>query len=188
MCARGLICVGILCLLSRPTLSTSGDSPNKGLGEAAQKILAGATRVECFRIDPRTTAKADDKPAGKHIDGYPIASTAKEQGREFATKLADVLNDKKSYGPPARCFFPGVGFRAWKDKDSVDVIICYACSNFYTVTRNAEGKEVARTQLAGFGANWAAFVQLAKDAFPDDPAIQKLNTKDSRGVDPKAGL
>jgi hypothetical protein len=94
------------------------------------------------------------------------------------------LQDEKSYGPPARCFSPGVGFRAWKDKESVDVVICYKCRDFFAIARNAEGKEAARSQLAGFAklpgfqGNWEAFVQLAKTAFPDDAEIQKLDPKE----------
>jgi hypothetical protein len=176
-------------LVAFPASSGGGDEPQKGLPEPALKILSGATRVECFRIDPRTADKGEGKPSAKHIDGYPFTATAKEQGRDFAGKLTAALKEEKSYGPPARCFFPGVGFRAWKDKESVDVVICYMCSNFYAVARDADGKEVARTQLTGFGGNWAAFVELAKAAFSDDPAIQKLDAKDSRGVgEGKSGL
>jgi hypothetical protein len=191
MSMRALLFVcGLFCLLAVfPTLSTGGNAPTKGLPEPVAKILSGATRVECFRFDPRTSDKGDKKPSGKHIDGYPNTEKAKEQGREFAGKLAAALKDEKSYGPPARCFFPGVGFRAWKDKESVDVIICYMCSNFYVVARDADGKEVSRIPTVGFRGNWAAFVQLAKEAFPDDAAIQKLDAKDSRGgIDAKSGL
>jgi hypothetical protein len=188
-----IVAVFLGCLLfplaAFPAPSTGGAEPKKGLPEAALKILSGATRVECFRIDPRTADTGEGKPGAKHIDGYPITATAKEQGRDFADKLTAALKDEQSYGPAARCFFPGVGFRAWKDKESVDVVICYMCSNFYVVAHDADGKEVARTQLAGFQGNWAAFVQLAKAAFPDDPAIQQLDAKDSRGGDnAKSGL
>ena len=99
------------------------------------------------------------------------------------------MKNKKSYGAPARCFFPGVGFRAWKNKESVEIVICYVCSNFYAIIRNADGKDVGRTSLADFQGNLGAFVQLAKEAFPDDTAIQKLDSKDSRGgIDGKSGL
>jgi hypothetical protein len=161
--------VGLLCLLAAFTpCFPAGDAAKKQLPEAAQEILSGATRVECFRIDPRTSGK------GEHIDGYVVTATAEEQGRDFAAKLAAALKDEKSYGDPARCFFPGVGFRAWKGKESVDVVICYLCSNFYVVARDENGKEVARTPYIGFQCNRAAFVELAKAAFPEDPAIQQL--------------
>jgi hypothetical protein len=182
--------VGLLCALAvLPALSTDAGEPKNGLPDSALRILSGATRVECFRIDPRTADKGDGKPDAKQIDGYPITSTGKEQGREFAGKLSAALKDEKSYGPPARCFFPGVGFRAWKGKESVDVVICYMCSNLYVVARDAEGKQIAQTGLSGFKENRAAFVQLAKVAFPDDPVIQKLDARDRRGVgEEKSGL
>jgi hypothetical protein len=180
---------GLLCLLAAfPAIVKGGEAPKQGLPEAARKILSGATRVECFRIDPRTSDSGDEKPGGKAIDGYPITATAKEQGRAFAGKLVDALNDEKSYGPPARCFFPGVGLRVWKGKESLDVIICFSCSNFYVVARDEDGKEVARTAQAGFDAAITSWVKLARQAFPDDAAIQKLDAKDGRGDERKPGL
>jgi len=172
--------------------ASSGDEPKNGLPEAALKILSAATRVECFRIGPQSADKSDGQPVAKRIDIYPISSTAKEQGRDFSDKLTAVLKDEKSYGPPARCFSPGVGLRAWNGKESVDVIICYKCRDFLAIARNAEGKEIARSQSAGFAklpgfpGNWAAFVQLARTAFPDDADIQKLDpNKDWGETDPK---
>jgi len=155
------------------------DKVKKKLGEPTLKILAGATRVECFRIGGRPSDEV--KPAGKQIDGYPIVSKAKEQGRAYATKLAAALQDENSlFSQQARCFFPGVGFRIWNDKkESVDVIVCYMCTGLRLVARDANGKERKRTG-GGFKANWALWVQLAKEAFPDDREIQKLDAKRSR--------
>jgi hypothetical protein len=165
------------------------DKVQKELGAPMLRILAGATRVECFRIDPHGTDAGDGKPTGKHIDGYPITVTAKEQGREFAAKLAAALQDEKSiFSPQARCFFPGVGFRIWSGKESVDVIVCYMCSGLRLVARDSDGKVLGRAG-GGFSGNWALFVQLAKEAFPDDAEIQKLDAKDSRkGSESKTGL
>ena len=171
--------VGPLTLLS--AISRGADAQSIGLPEEARKIISGATRVECFRIDPRIAEKGGQERDAKFIDGYPITSTGKERGRDFAEKLAAALTDEKSYGGPARCFFPGVGFRAWNGEESVDVIICYLCSNFYVVACDADGKAVARSELAGFQGNWTAFVELAKSAFPDDAAIQELEVSGTRG-------
>jgi hypothetical protein len=162
-----------------------GGDPKPELSEVTLKILSGATKVECFRLDPQTE-KGEGK-AVQRIDGYPIIATGQEQGAEFAGKLAAALKDAKSYGVPAKCFFPGVAFRVWKDKQSVEVVICFMCSNFYTITRDADGKEVSRSELAGFQKNWAVFVELAKAAFPNDPAIQKLEGKDKRSANAKSG-
>ena len=40
-----------------------------------------------------------------------------------------MLDDKTHFGDAARCFQPGVAFRIWRDKEAVDVVICFKCTN-----------------------------------------------------------
>jgi hypothetical protein len=189
MSRRRLTIVLGLCLALAGSAHLAHGAEKAGLPEAALKILSGATRVECFRIDPRSSKQGEGKPDGKQLDGYPITTTGKERGADFAERLAAASKDEKSYGPSARCFFPGVGFRAWNGKETVDVVICYQCSNFYVVARDANGKQLARSEMAGFQDNAAAFVKLAKNAFPDDSAIQNLDENGSRAVgEERSGL
>lgn len=150
------------------------DKLQKQLGNEALAVLDGATRVEVFRIKPRKEA------AKEQIAGYPITAPGKEQGKEFAAELASVLKDDKTwFGTGARCFIPGVAFRVWKDKESVDVIICFGCSNFHLVARDAAGKEVRMTGGA-FGPTNGPLLKLAKKAFPDDKEIQGIVEKGAK--------
>jgi hypothetical protein len=186
----GLLLVLAVSLLSadeKPAGKEPSEKVKKHLGEATLKILHGATRVECFRIGGKPAEKAAD-PA-KDIDGYPVVVTGKEQGKEFAAELAALLLEEKSlFGGQARCFFPGVGFRLWKEKESVDVIVCYLCTGLRIVARDPEGKVVKQTG-GGFGGNWASWVKLAQQAFPEDAEIKALDSKKSRGpADKKPGL
>ena len=148
------------------------------LGERMTTILKGATRVEAFRVDP----KRSKKPQGKHVDGLTVLSTAKEQGTQFAKRLSELLQDEKSLlSEQARCFFPGVAFRLWKEKESVDVVVCYQCTGLRLIARDGAGGELHRTG-GGFKANYDAWVKLAKEAFPDDKQIQGLGRGDDRQV------
>jgi hypothetical protein len=146
----------------------------KALGEPTVGILKGATKVEAFRIKPEKT----DKEGVKTIGGYPITATAKEQGKDFAGKLRDVLFRDATYeGRAAKCFEPGVAFRIWTDKKEwVDVVICFSCTNLEVTAHDAKGKEVGDDGFGAFGGtkSWTALVKLAKEAFPDDKAIQAL--------------
>ena len=61
------------------------------LGDIAD-ILDGATKVECFRIKSGGDSKAENA-----IGGHAITATGKEQGKEFAAKLAGVMAKDATY-------------------------------------------------------------------------------------------
>lgn len=62
--------ISLFLLASLPTPSVPADDAKRALPETTQKILSGATRVECFRIDPRTgeenTGKVSVIPMERH--------------------------------------------------------------------------------------------------------------------------
>jgi hypothetical protein len=148
------------------------------LGERMVEILKGATKVEAFRVRGQPAEKAEQ---GKSVGGYPVTATAKEQGPDFARRLGALVQEENSlFSAQARCFNPGVAFRLWKEKESVEVVVCYQCWGLRLAARDAEGKEIHRTG-GGFKANFDAWVKLAKEAFPDDKQIQSLG--ETRGRD-----
>lgn len=174
------------------------------LGEKGASILRSPTKVEIFRIKPRR-----QKDAKNQIGGYPITATANEPGKEVVSKWSALLLDKSSYVNASRqdgemgklCgFSPGVALRFWKDKEVVEVLLCYGCDEIRFLTRDAEGKPVdpgrkpGRVPVKGEGKGdvpreqrndyfdpaRSAFVKLAKAAFPKDKDIQDLPEKNER--------
>lgn len=147
------------------------------LDNRSASILAGATKVEVFRIDGRgpndPTRAPPIKPGDPTVDGYAILARGKDQSQEFATKLTEILTDPKTYTDNfVNCYWPGVAFRVWKGEDSVDILICFKCGNFYIgpptherVMENASFRE---------SPNTGRLVRLAKEAFPDDEEVQAL--------------
>jgi hypothetical protein len=138
-------------------------------------IFFGATKVEVFRIDGRDNVVKPTpmKPGDPAVGGYAILAHGTDQGSEFAAKLGGVLADEKTYTDvSAKCFWPGVAFRVWKGAESVDVIICFKCQNFYL----GPPTEQNVTENASFhgSSNASRLVRLAKEAFPDDKEIQAL--------------
>ena len=145
------------------------------LDRNSREILENADRVEVYRIDGRDMADGNPKPKdGKTIDGFPVISQGKDQGKEFAKKLGDILSDKQMHGNTSKCFWPGVAFRVWRGEDRVDVLICFMCDNFYCGPPAEKPKEVG-----GFDDTplRSRLLQLAKEAFPDDKDIQALQDK-----------
>ena len=133
-------------------------------------LLETATHVEVFRIKPRPGPGA----GGGQIAGYPITAKGKEKGKEFAAELRKVLYEEKSWtGQAKRCFDPGVVFRIHGEKGSLDVIVCFACTNFRLNVNDNKGAPVVKTGGA-FGPDIAPLLKLAKKAFPDDAEIQGL--------------
>jgi hypothetical protein len=148
------------------------DKVKERLGPEILAVLQGATRVEAFRIEARAA-----KPDEKEIGGHPIKATGAEPKREFAQKLAAVLTDEKTlFGQQARCFLPGVAFRLWKDKESVDVLVCFGCKNLRLIARDADGKAVKQASGA-FGPDLAPLLALAREAFPDDKELKEVKEK-----------
>src|SRR5271156_1276059 len=105
----------------------------KSLDSRTTAILAGATKVEVFRIDPISghMPKSTRKEGEKRIMGFLVIAQGKDQGKEFADKLSQILFDRATYSDQiSMCFDPGVAFRVWKDDEALDVLICFKCNNF----------------------------------------------------------
>lgn len=141
-------------------------------GSRTRAILAGATRVEVFRVDPTKQKKAEN-----WIGGFPVTARAQEQGKEFAGRLGTALLDTWAFSDQKgkkNCFDPGVGFRVWKDEESVDVLICFICDILYCGPSVEEASENATFKGSSRRAD---LLRLAKEAFPDDKEIQELKDR-----------
>ncbi len=142
----------------------------KILGAPCVKLLHGCTKVECFRISPEITTEA----GAEYIDGYRIIGRGKEIGKDFAVRVTNILFAEATYtGLTNRCFEPGVVFRVWCDKEWVDVVVCFKCTDLALFDTKAKGFAEAH---GGFGATVSetALIRCAKEAFPDDKVIQGL--------------
>jgi hypothetical protein len=139
-------------------------------------LLKEVTRVEVFRINPE---RSPEFPVETQIGGFPVTATGKEQGKEFATNLANLLLTDGTWTNPkaAKCFDPGVAYRLWKDKSHVDVLICFNCHNLQVTSYDAEGKKLVEAFGNMEDASYAGLLKLTKAAFPDDKQIQDLGGK-----------
>ncbi|HVF10072.1 MAG TPA: hypothetical protein VNA16_04675 [Abditibacteriaceae bacterium] len=136
-------------------------------GAKVVSVLSEATRVEAFRVDPKSQ---QDWPNGQ----------AHEINAESAAKLASVLLDEKTYrweaGKPIglRCIFePAVAYRFWKGKESVSVLVCFKCGEVSFIPDNADDK--GNPWYRAIAAKLRPeIMQLTKQTFPDDQVIQAL--------------
>ncbi|MCE9530419.1 MAG: hypothetical protein K8T89_04700 [Planctomycetes bacterium] len=147
----------------------------KLLGEKTLAILKGADRVEVYRLNGDEDAKGDKK-----FRRFVITAIGKEQGKVFAGKLAAVLTTDEAYfGEGAKCFEPGVGYRIWNGKESIEVAICFGCFNLSIGDIGGEFGNFGKSKTnKTFGTVFIQLAKLAKEAFPDDKEIQELRDKD----------
>jgi hypothetical protein len=166
------MCLPRLVVLALPATLLGCSSPKPDA--RTRDILAGATKVEVFRLDGKWEGEVGVKGGAspEFIGRFPVTARGADQGPEFAAELAAVLADPTVYsGPFAKCYWPGVAFRVWKGGEAADVLVCFLCHNL--------GWGPVAAPEAGRGSFWGSprtgdLVRLAKKAFPDDPEVQGL--------------
>ena len=165
----------------RTEILAAENGPLLVLDAMTKSILAGADRVETFRLvedadsDPTPAQLAEIQAAttGPHVktlDDYTVLRTGPPQGKAFAEALQGALAQAEAEQDGAQCFSPGVGFRVWKGLAHVDLCVCFHCSGVEITTTNA-GHKAAQPLRYNLGRSRAAFLALSRQAFPQDAAL-----------------
>jgi hypothetical protein len=162
-------------LLVSAGCATSGESTRVRdyVGERASKIFASPDRVEVFRMG----SSREHPDATQTLAGFPLLSTGKEQGKDFARRLGAVLLNDGTYEWEMAngCIFdPGVAFRVWSGSESVLAIICFHCNQIGIVPDEANPRSL-RVHDADPGR--PALLKLAREVFPDDVDLQQLTAR-----------
>jgi len=165
----------------------------KFLGEDTIAILKAPTRVEVFRVKGFSDQKP--KPDQETIGGFAVIAKAKDLDKQALQKLAALLLNRKTYyneggdgngSMGKKCAFsPGIAYRVWKDKASVDVLICLSCDELQLQLRDDQGKAMGKPRRDYTDKVRAELVKMAKASFSEDQAIQKLKEEaDKEGEQP----
>lgn len=140
-----------------------------------QGIKAGAT-VQAYRLDPATPRGKPTDP--QTLDGYKVVAGPVQLSPDAAGRLTDVLTNRYTYKTSAfkaDCAFqPLVGFRYAASPHPVDVIIAFPCkeARFVRWTLDGSRPDDKDEDIAG---GYYELVNVAKEAFPSDPAVQALD-------------
>lgn len=154
--------------------------PPLSLDSKTASILAGAGRVETFRLadyhehlgrPPEEFKAMETRKFGK-MGTFTIVRVGAPRDREFSLGIARALGQASVGMAGSMCFDPGVGFRSWRGRESVDVAICFNCSGIEITTRDASRK-VIKSQRADLGQSRSALWALSGQAFPDDKRFQQ---------------
>ena len=171
---------GFCCCDAKPTGPDGTKAPPRQvrqfLGEQVVETLSAPTKVQTFRLASRSEGPASPATGPtESLHGYRVAAAGPELDAAFGSRVATALFDPGSYqfdSAKACEFDPGVAFRVWKGREHLDVLLCFSCSEF-RVYHPQPGGQVRRVG-EDFDDNRRAFVRLAKEAFPADPAINRL--------------
>jgi hypothetical protein len=138
-------------------------------------VLAGATKVEVYRIDaggpdqvPRTVG-----PGDQAIFGFAVLAHGKDLGPEAAHQLTEAFDEADrqhiKWGQ-YKCYWPGVAFRFHRGGQRADLAVCFHCSNYYLgPPADRYGQTVATPPPVA-----AVLARMAKEALPEDKDIQAL--------------
>jgi hypothetical protein len=114
------------------------------LGERAADVLAGATRVEVFRVSAKRAGEG-----ATAVGGYEVVASFKEQGEQFGARLGALLLDEKTYrfgNARVGGFTPVCGIRAWKGERSAEVLLSFATDEVVVLCRNPDDGSVRSAQ------------------------------------------
>jgi len=108
-------------------------------------ILESAPELTVYSIAPEATPreKLDQKKA---FHGHRILRRVDIKGETKSELLGKLYTAVGENPPPARCFVPRHGIHAQSGSRSVDMVICFECSQARIYV---DGKEVPGTTLSG---------------------------------------
>ncbi len=138
--------------------------------------------AETYRIDGMpdyeiSRHRDDPKFKDRFLGDWVIAKRGPVKDRDFAEKITGFLTDEQNFMPPPApgnqktCIFvPSVAFRLRSGDEYTDVIVCYSCRQL--VVESTKGQ--LKLPSVNFDPGYERLKEIAKEAFPDDPEIQRL--------------
>lgn len=134
--ALAISALGAFTNLSRPVPSASDSYPprlpDRFPGSIAQ-VIANATRVESFRVDPGMFKMAEDTPTFGKLAGHDVLEIGPDLSEQQIANVAELLLSPLGYRPKElikMCtFVPQHALRfSMTGSSPVEVLICFECS------------------------------------------------------------
>ncbi|HET6248432.1 MAG TPA: hypothetical protein VFE47_12090 [Tepidisphaeraceae bacterium] len=136
------------------------------LDDRTIQFLAAPDRVEVFRITTEITV-------GKQ-KSLPKVPVAKPLDTALAGRLSQIILNDKSYewNTVKQCIInPGVGYRFWRGKESITVLVCFQCNEIGILPDITESQKM---KILECDPARGALLELTKQALPDDQHIREL--------------
>ena len=165
---RATVRMALLIPIAGPAAAAASAAPSprveRFVGPRAAAVLAGANRLEVFRVQNKRAGDRDES-----LGGYIVAAAGGEQREASARRLADLLLDEKSYRfdqITVGGFTPLIGFRLWDGERSVEVVLSFATDEAVVFSRNP-GDGSVRSAQADVAPAREAMLAFVKEALPE---------------------
>lgn len=149
---RVVYALAIVCLLAITARGADTEFPAK-----ARDIFAKADQLELLSLDPNQAEKVQPKDA---FHGYKVLGKTVVKAGTRKQLVEAFLKGMEGKIEPARCFDPRHGIRATHGGKTVELVICFQCSQFVVYLGSAE----KGTLLLVGKAPEASFDKVLKDA------------------------
>jgi hypothetical protein len=160
----------LLLVLALAGTARADDAFMTEIGKHALGILEGADRVETFR----TLAERDETAGQNVVDGYPVVKTGPAKDAAFAKRMLAQLKSDDTRPNDLECaFIPHDAMRVWKEKEHVDVLICFHCEQVQVTSFPPKAAEPIRA-LGVFETKSAPWFAMCREAFPDDGDLRRM--------------
>jgi len=126
---RAICSLALLCFVATPARSEDNRLP-----EEAASILGKAKQFELLSLDP---ASGSDKPTGS-FRGYRVLGKTTVNDRARKDLAQAFLKGMEGKIDPKRCFKPRHGVRATHDGKTIELVICFECTQFDVYVGSAE--------------------------------------------------
>lgn len=154
------------------------------LDAKTQAILAGADRVETFRLagggdEDYTKGEqvAISGPNAQYFENYPVLQVGSVQGKAFAGVLNKALSQASNEANGSQCYEPGIGFRVWKGAAHRDICVCFHCGGLEVLPHGSVRDDAHQNPYhlpTSLGQSRPALLALSRQAFPQDEALAAL--------------
>jgi len=126
MAGRGFIAVGVVVLVSAGT----GRAADNALPAKARAVLEKAETLDVYSLDPDTERDVTEERPKTGFRGWKILGKTTVQDADARKALLSALDKAVAGAPPRskKCFEPRHGVRATAGGKTVDLVICFACS------------------------------------------------------------
>jgi hypothetical protein len=108
------------------------------LPSAAKSILENADQIELVSLDPGNSKRDESPPKGDYFGWKELGRTVITDADIRAKVVSSVEKGIAEVGRPAKCFDPRHAIHASYGDKSVDIIICFHCSQDLVYLDNQE--------------------------------------------------
>lgn len=144
------LCIGLCALLLTTVVESQAEKAREkkerfaSLPGHVKRLLLKAKEIELYSFEPTPTAEERTANKDKIYKGSYLILGKVVVDAKTQRLLVDTLEKAAGKGEQAKCFMPRHAIRAAVEGKTLDLVICFACGQFYITI---DGKEVHESTI-----------------------------------------